>query len=187
VTEDVVLNIVRSLAAEYDCPNLCLAGGVALNCVANGKVEEQGGFENIWVQPASGDAGGALGAALITHHHHLGNDRHVKKGRLDAMAGSYLGPEFSQAEIESALDAAGARYNVVSDDELVDTCARAIAGDRVIGWMQGRMEFGPRALGGRSIIGSATSESAQKQINLNRYLPDRTVSDQDVSLNASFY
>ncbi len=166
VTEDIVLKIVRSLAEDYDCPNLCLAGGVALNCVANGKVERDGGFERLWIQPASGDAGGSLGAALVTHYHHLGKDRVPVRGQLDAMSGSYLGPEFSQRETETALTTAGARYTVVSEDEMIGICARAIADDKVVGWMQGRMEFGPRALGGRSILGNAGSTSAQKQINL---------------------
>ncbi len=166
VTEDIVLRIVGSLADEYDCENLCLAGGVALNCVANGKVEKEGRFKNLWVQPASGDAGGALGAALVTHHHHLGKERTVHNDKLDAMSGSYLGPEYSTEEIESELRAAGANYSVVSEEEMISTCAQAIADDKVVGWMQGRMEFGPRALGGRSILGNATSISAQKQINL---------------------
>ena len=166
VTEDIVLKIVRSLAAEYACRNLCLAGGVALNCVANGKIESQGGFENVWIQPASGDAGGSLGAAFTAYYHHLGNDRHVTRGKLDAMSGSYLGPEFSQEEVEKSLTDVGGKYQVVSDEELIETCGRAIADDKVLGWMQGRMEFGPRALGARSIIGNAASQSAQKQINL---------------------
>ncbi|MEZ5550290.1 MAG: carbamoyltransferase [Pseudomonadales bacterium] len=166
VTEDVVLKIVNALAREYDCPNLCLAGGVALNCVANGKVEAAGGFRNLWVQPASGDAGGSLGAALTTYYHHLGKPRTVDHKALDAMSGSYLGPEYSQSEIEQALTGAGAKFSVLPEAEMIATCAAAIAEDKVIGWMQGRMEFGPRALGGRSIIGSAVSASAQKQINL---------------------
>jgi carbamoyltransferase len=166
VTEDIVLRIVKSLAEEYRCKNLCLAGGVALNCVANGKVEKDGGFEHIWVQPASGDAGGALGAALTVYHLHLGNDRHIDNTRLDSMSGSYLGPSFSQSEVQRRLDAVGARYRIVSNEELVDLCAKAISEDKVVGWMQGRMEFGPRALGARSILGNAASSTAQKQINL---------------------
>lgn len=166
VTENVVLRIVRSLASEYDCPNLCLAGGVALNCVANGKVEKDGGFRNLWVQPASGDAGGSLGAALTTHYLHLDNPRDPVSGTMDRMSGSYLGPEYPQDEVERQLTAAGARYQVLSEEEMIDACARAIADEKVVGWMQGRMEFGPRALGGRSILGNAASTSAQKQINL---------------------
>ena len=166
VTESIVLRIVRSLSREYDCPNLCLAGGVALNCVANGKIESDGGFESLWIQPASGDAGGSLGAALTTYHLHLGNSRTVDPSKMDAMSGSYLGPDFSQEEVEAELRAAGAKFDVVSEEEMIDICASAIAEDKVVGWMQGRMEFGPRALGGRSILGNATSTSAQKQINL---------------------
>jgi carbamoyltransferase len=166
VTEDTVLKMVRALAAEYNCANLCLAGGVALNCVANGKIEEEGGFDNLWVQPASGDAGGSLGAALTAYHHHLGNPRTIAGDQLDAMSGSYLGPEFTQAEVEESLTAAGAVYEVLAENALIDTCAKAVADDEVVGWMQGRMEFGPRALGARSIIGNAASRDAQKQINL---------------------
>jgi carbamoyltransferase len=166
VTEDIVLKIVRSLASEYDCPNLCLAGGVALNCVANGLVEQEGGFKNLWIQPASGDAGGSLGAALNAYHQYLGNPRKVPQTDLDGMSGGYLGPQFSQSETEQMLTDAGAVYSVVTDEELIDLCAESIAQDRVVGWMQGRMEFGPRALGGRSILGNAASDAAQKQINL---------------------
>jgi carbamoyltransferase len=166
VTEEIVLKIVRSLGSDYDCKNLCLAGGVALNCVANGKIEADGAFENIWVQPASGDAGGSLGAALTTYHHHLGQPRSVAADKLDAMAGSYLGPEFAEADIEKRLTEVGGKFSVMSEGEMVATCGEAIAEDKVVGWMQGRMEFGPRALGGRSIIGNAASARAQKQINL---------------------
>lgn len=166
VTEDVVAKIVSSLAEEFDCPNLCLAGGVALNCVSNGKLEGSGAFENIWVQPASGDAGGSLGAALAAYHIHLDQPRSVDRRKMDAMAGGYLGPEFSQHECEEALTGAGARFEVVSEDEMINLCAAAIVEDKVVGWMQGRMEFGPRALGGRSILGNAASKRAQKQINL---------------------
>lgn len=166
VTEDVVLKIVKALAKEYDCKNLCLAGGVALNCVANGKIKERDVFENVWIQPASGDAGGALGAALITYYLHLGNERTVPPSDQDAMRGSYLGPSYTQEEVQKQLDKLGAKYRVVSDEELVSLCSKAIANDKVVGWMQGRMEFGPRALGARSILGNAASSSAQKQINL---------------------
>ena len=166
VTEDVVLALCRSLRREYDIPNLCLAGGVALNCVANGKVQRDGCFENLWVQPASGDAGGALGAALYAQHALLEQPRRISTARCDAMQGSYLGPEFAQADIEADLARLGAVYTCVSDDALYEDCADALAQDAVIGWMQGRMEYGPRALGRRSIIGNATSANAQKQINL---------------------
>lgn len=165
VTEEVVLRLVNSLAEEYDCPNLCLAGGVALNCVANGRVQREGRFDNVWVQPASGDAGGSLGAALAAHHLHLGRPRRLS-GAQDEMLGSYLGPEYEQQDCEARLSALGARFEVLDDDAVVDQAARAIADDQVVGWMQGRMEFGPRALGNRSILGNAASTSAQKQINL---------------------
>ena len=165
VTEEVVLRLVDSLAEEYDCPNLCLAGGVALNCVANGRVQREGRFDNVWVQPASGDAGGSLGAALAAHHLHLGKPRRLS-GAQDEMLGSYLGPEYEQQDCEARLSALGARFEVLDDDAVVDQAARAIADDQVVGWMQGRMEFGPRALGNRSILGNAASTSAQKQINL---------------------
>tara|TARA_Y100001933_G_scaffold95017_2_gene95963 strand:+ start:179 stop:2014 length:1836 start_codon:yes stop_codon:yes gene_type:complete len=165
VTEEVVLRLVNSLAEEYDCPNLCLAGGVALNCVANGRVQREGRFDNVWVQPASGDAGGSLGAALAAHHLHLGKPRRLS-GAQDEMLGSYLGPEYEQQDCEARLSALGARFEVLDDDAVVDQAARAIADDQVVGWMQGRMEFGPRALGNRSILGNAASTSAQKQINL---------------------
>lgn len=166
VTEDIVLKIVQALAREYDCPNLCLAGGVALNCVANGKIERDGGFANLWVQPASGDAGGSLGAAFTTYYHHLGNSRMVNREKMDQMSGGYLGPAYADDTVAADLQKLGARFQQVGDDELIDLCAQAIEQDKVVGWMQGRMEFGPRALGGRSIIGNAGSESAQKQINL---------------------
>ncbi len=166
VTEEIVLKIVQSLAQEYDCPNICLAGGVALNCVANGRIEREGGFENLWVQPASGDAGGSLGAAFTTYHLHLDQPRLCSNEKMDQMAGSYLGPEFSDEEASLALDTVGARYERVDPDEMLSICAQAVAEDKVVGWMQGRMEFGPRALGGRSIVGNASSTSAQKQINL---------------------
>jgi len=166
VTEEIVCSIVRSLAAEYNCKNLCLAGGVALNCVANGRLETEGAFENIWIQPASGDAGGSVGAALITYHHHLGRPRCLAKGKLDGMAGGYLGPEYEQPDIERRLADIGGNFSVLSEEQMIAACADAVAQDKVVGWMQGRMEFGPRALGARSIIGNASSEKAQKQINL---------------------
>lgn len=166
VTEDVVKKMVRNLSKEYDCPNLCLAGGVALNCVANGKVETEGAFKALWVQPASGDAGGSLGAAMAAYHHHLGQPRKVDPKAMDGMSGSYLGPEFSQEACEARLAEVGAVFDVVDQNTLVARCADAIAQNKVVGWMQGRMEFGPRALGGRSILGNAASETAQKQINL---------------------
>ena len=164
VTEEVVLNMTRSLAREYGTPNLCLAGGVALNCVANGKILRDGHFSHIWVQPAAGDAGGALGAALAAWHRELGQPRTVDRG--DSMKGAYLGPEFSQQEIELQLTECGAVFETVPDDELIDRAAQAIASGQAVGWFQGRMEFGPRALGCRSILGDARSSSMQKTLNL---------------------
>lgn len=163
VTEEVVLRLTRSLAAEYGIPNLCLAGGVALNCVANGKVLRDGEFENVWIQPAAGDAGGAPGAALAAWHMELDQPRKVSG---DAMAGSYLGPEFSQAEIERRLTALGANLEVLDGPTMIEATAQALADGAAVGWFQGRMEFGPRALGGRSILGDPRSETMQKALNL---------------------
>lgn len=163
VTEEVVLRLTRSLAAEYGIPNLCLAGGVALNCVANGKVLRDGEFENVWIQPAAGDAGGAPGAALAAWHMELDQPRKVTG---DAMAGSYLGPEFSQAEIERQLTALGANLEVLDGPTMIEATAQALADGAAVGWFQGRMEFGPRALGGRSILGDPRSETMQKALNL---------------------
>jgi carbamoyltransferase len=165
VLEEVVLRMARSLAAETGLENLCLAGGVALNCVANGKILRDGAFKNIWIQPAAGDAGGALGAALAAHYIQNGQPRQVS-GAGDAMRGSYLGPEFSQAEIEQALRSVGADFEVLSDQELLRASAGALAEGKALGWFQGRMEFGPRALGGRSILGDARSPSMQSVLNL---------------------
>ncbi len=165
VTEEVMLRLTRALAAESDSGNLCLAGGVALNCVANGKVLRDGAFKNIWVQPAAGDAGGALGAALTAYHGFQNQPRHLN-GSIDAMAGSYLGPTYSQEDIERRLLAEGAKFNVVSESDLIDQVAGALANDHAIGWFQGRMEFGPRALGGRSILGDPRTPSMQKTLNL---------------------
>ncbi|MEX2450140.1 MAG: carbamoyltransferase [Rhodospirillales bacterium] len=163
--ETVVLKLTQSLARETGSKNLCLAGGVALNCVANGKVLRDGAFENVWVQPAAGDAGGALGAALCAYHLFQDQPRKLN-GSLDAMHGSYLGPEFGQAEIERRLTAAGARFTVIGDDDVIELAARALADEKAVGWFQGRMEFGPRALGGRSILGDPRSPSMQKTLNL---------------------
>ncbi len=165
VTEDVVLALTRSLAETYRIPNLCLAGGVALNCVANGKVLRDGRFERIWIQPAAGDAGGALGAALAAHHLHTGAPR-PSAGPADAMQGSYLGPAFGQADIERRLAAAGARFHVLDEPDLLHRCADLLASDQVLGWFQGRMEFGPRALGGRSILADPRSPRMQSTLNL---------------------
>ena len=166
VTEEAVLRLARSIAAETGQRNLCLAGGVALNCVANGKLLREGVFERIWIQPAAGDAGGALGAALAACHQFKNQPRLPLNGHIDQMAGSYLGPAFSPAETEADLQAAGARFTVVSDDEVITRTADALAAGRAVGWMQGRMEFGPRALGARSIIADARSPAMQKLLNL---------------------
>ena len=163
-TEQIVLRLTRSIREETGIRNLCLAGGVALNCVANGKVLRDGKFDNIWVQPAAGDAGGALGAALTVHHLHLDQPR-TADGH-DKMRGSYLGPQFEQAEVEARLTAAGAKFSVVSDTELFQAGATALADGKALGWFQGRMEFGPRALGGRSILGDARSPAMQSVLNL---------------------
>ncbi|MCB1549388.1 MAG: hypothetical protein KDJ41_16385, partial [Hyphomicrobiaceae bacterium] len=165
VTEEVMLRMTRELAETFRIPNLCLAGGVALNCVANGKVLRDGAFERIWVQPASGDAGGSLGAALAAYHLHLGQERQVSAA-MDGMQGAYLGPAFSQDEIESRLARSGARFSVHDDDTtLARTVDSLVAGDAV-GWFQGRMEFGPRALGARSILGDPRNPEMQRNLNL---------------------
>ena len=165
VTEEVMLRLTRTLAREHACANLCLAGGVALNCVANGKLLRAGLFKNIWVQPAAGDSGGALGAALAAWHLFLGNDRRAD-GVHDTMAGSYLGPAYGQAEIDRRLAAAGARFTVASDDAVIAQTADALGSGAAVGWMQGRMEYGPRALGARSILGDPRSPGMQKMLNL---------------------
>jgi carbamoyltransferase len=162
-TEEVVLRLTRSIRKETGIKNLCLAGGVALNCVANGKVLRDGQYERIYVQPAAGDAGGALGAALVGYHMQFGNQRRVNG---DAMHGSYLGPAFAQAEIERRLKNCGASFEVLDDATLLETCANELAAGKALGWFQGRMEFGPRALGNRSILGDARSPSMQKVLNL---------------------
>lgn len=163
VTEDIVLKLTRSLREETGIENLCLAGGVALNCVANGKVLRDARFKNVYVQPAAGDAGGALGAALVGYHMQLDQPRTVDG---DKMRGSYLGPQFEQADIEARLKAAGAKFETLSDEALLETSAADLADGKAMGWFQGRMEFGPRALGNRSIIGDPRSPSMQKTLNL---------------------
>jgi carbamoyltransferase len=165
VTEEVMLRMTRNVARSYGVKNLCLAGGVALNCVANGKVLRDGVFENIWVQPAAGDAGGSVGAALAAYHQHFKQPRRVN-GALDGMQGGYLGPEFPQAEIEQRLAAAGARFAVVSEPELLQRTCDALEAGHAVGWFQGRMEFGPRALGARSILGDPRNPEMQKNLNL---------------------
>jgi carbamoyltransferase len=163
VTDEVVLRLTRSLREETGIRNLCLAGGVALNCVANGKVLRDGRFDQIYIQPAAGDAGGALGAALVGYHMQLGQKRRVNG---DAMRGSYLGPAYNQAEIEARLKSCGARYEVLEDKTLIASCAGDLAQGKALGWFQGRMEFGPRALGNRSILGDPRSPTMQKTLNL---------------------
>lgn len=165
VTEDVVCRLARGIAKETGEKNLCLAGGVALNCVANGILLREKIFDNIWIQPAAGDAGGALGAALANWYRHHATDRHRPKGR-DAMRGSYLGPCFSDSEIRAELTKMGAVFHQKDKETLTDVVASALAEGKAIGWMQGRMEFGPRALGGRSILADPRSGMMQKQLNL---------------------
>lgn len=166
VLEEVVLKLTRSLRREHGVENLCLAGGVALNCVANGKILRDGNWKNIWIQPAAGDAGGALGAALAGYHLFKGGARGALTKSGDRMAGSYLGPEFKQADIEKRLTEAGAKFETLSDDQLIARASEDLASGLALGWFQGRMEFGPRALGGRSILGDARSPAMQKQLNL---------------------
>jgi carbamoyltransferase len=165
VTEEVVLRLTRGLAAETKMKNLCLAGGVALNCVANGIVLRDGRFDNIWIQPAAGDAGGALGAALATCHHQKGMPRTLSNDR-DGMRGAYLGPSFLQPDIEQRLKAAGAHFSVLDETTMLDAASTALAEEKAVGWFQGRMEFGPRALGARSILGDPRSPRMQKMLNL---------------------
>lgn len=165
VTEEIVLKICTDIARETGQKNLCLAGGVALNCVANGKLREAGLFENIWVQPAAGDAGGALGAALVCHHMHLTNPRIVAPGQ-DNMSGAYLGPAFQDQDVAARLKAIGAKFEIVSPEERNARTALALSEGQCIGWMNGRMEFGPRALGARSILADPRSPDMQKQLNL---------------------
>jgi carbamoyltransferase len=164
VTEEIVLKITSSLAKEYDIQNLCLAGGVALNCVANGKIIKNNDFKNVWIQPAAGDAGGSLGAALAVWHKELDKPRIVNP--KDSMKGSYLGPSYEQKAIEEELIELGAKLETVSDTELIDQTVQALAEGKAVGWFQGRMEFGPRALGARSILGDPRSETMQKTLNL---------------------
>ncbi|MBF0382020.1 MAG: carbamoyltransferase [Magnetococcales bacterium] len=170
VIEEAVLRLSRSLMAENGTKNLCLAGGVALNCVANGKILRDGHVKNLWIQPAAGDAGGALGAALAVYYWHCQKPRPVKEGEVkttsDHMRGAYLGPEFSQDDIEARLTECGAKFSVLSEDELINQCSKDLVAGRALGWFQGRMEFGPRALGGRSILGDPRSADMQSVLNL---------------------
>ncbi len=169
VTELAMLKMARHVHKETGEKNLCLAGGVALNCVANGRVLREGPFEQIWIQPAAGDAGGALGAALSVWYQHLGNSRsmvQVCRGGIDGMKGSYLGPSYSHGDIEAFLEGSGAPYRRLPQREVIEKAARALANEKVVGWFQGRMEFGPRALGARSILGDPQSSKMQSLMNL---------------------
>ena len=164
VTEDVVVRIAKNIAQETNKKNLCLAGGVALNCVANGRLVRENIFDNIWIQPAAGDAGGALGAAMCAWHIHFGMERTASP--KDTMLGGYLGPSFDDEEILEQLESSGLTYHKLDDELLIDTVAQALANDQAVGWMQGRMEFGPRALGARSILANPQSPDMQTKLNL---------------------
>ncbi len=165
VLEEVILRITRSLAAETGAQNLCLAGGVALNCVSNGRILRDGKFKNIWIQPAAGDAGGAIGAALAAYHIELGQPR-ASRTSADGMSGAFLGPAFDDADAAQRLDAAGARYEKLTDAQTIERTAQALADGQAVGWFSGRMEFGPRALGGRSILADPRSPIMQRTLNL---------------------
>ena len=164
VTEDIMFKLSKSVQKEYGLKNLCLAGGVALNCVANGKILKEKIFENIWVQPAAGDAGGALGAALALWHIDQNNPRVINEN--DDMSGSYLGPEYSEDEIKKHLQRMGAEFETLNEEEIINRTSKDLSEGNAVGWFQGRMEFGPRALGGRSILGDPRSPSMQKNLNL---------------------
>jgi carbamoyltransferase len=164
VTEEIMIKLAKGIRNEYGITNLCLAGGVALNCVANGKILKEKIFDNIWIQPAAGDAGGSLGAALALWYIEQGNSRFVSKN--DSMKGSYLGCEFNQQQIEKELNSLGANFQTFEYESLIDKTAEFLANEKAIGWFQGRMEFGPRALGGRSILGDPRSDKMQKNLNL---------------------
>tara|TARA_Y100000816_G_C26048910_1_gene549811 strand:- start:129 stop:1343 length:1215 start_codon:yes stop_codon:yes gene_type:complete len=164
VTEEIMIKLARSIRKEYNINNLCLAGGVALNCVANGKILEEKIFDNIWIQPAAGDAGGSLGAALALWHIENGNERIANSN--DDMKGSYLGTEFNQEQIEKELISIGAKFETFEYEDLIDNTSEYLSKEKAIGWFQGRMEFGPRALGGRSILGDPRSDKMQKNLNL---------------------
>ena len=164
VTEEIILRLAKSIAKESDSKNLCMAGGVSLNCVANGKILKEKVFENIWIQPAAGDAGGALGAALAVWHKELKNERFLPI--KDGMQGSFLGPNFNDDEVEKTLSSLGAKYKKFPEDELLEITAKELSQNKTIGWFQGRMEFGPRALGARSIIADPRSDKMQKNLNL---------------------
>jgi carbamoyltransferase len=165
VCEEIVMRLVRTVHARTGMKNLCLAGGVALNCVANGRLLREGPFERLWIQPASGDAGGAVGIALLSHHRYFGQPRPTPEG-ADSMKGALLGPEFSEREIAAFLDERQADHERLEPEALLETVAEALASEKIVGWFQGRMEFGPRALGNRSILGDPRSPKMQAQMNL---------------------
>tara|TARA_B100000575_G_C23028414_1_gene592176 strand:- start:110 stop:1117 length:1008 start_codon:yes stop_codon:yes gene_type:complete len=163
VTEEIILKLTKSIKKEYNISNLCLAGGVALNCVANGKILETKMFDKIWVQPAAGDAGGSLGAALGYWYRELSNNRNNFK---DEMSGSFLGPKYDNFFIEKSLNKLNANFQKMDDNDLMKTVAKELSQNKIVGWFQGKMEFGPRALGSRSILANPTSEKMQKELNL---------------------
>ncbi|MFT6905936.1 MAG: carbamoyltransferase [Oleiphilaceae bacterium] len=165
VVEEVVLKLARSIAIETGQRNLCLAGGVALNCVANGALLRENLFDEVWIQPASGDCGGAIGAGLVVHHMMLEQPR-IDRGHCDSMKGTYLGPKYDELEIKKQLTQCGAKFHEMTDAELIDRTAGALASEKAVGWMSGRMEFGPRSLGARSILADPRSPSMQKNLNL---------------------
>ncbi len=164
VTEEIMIKLAKGIRNEYGIKNLCLAGGVALNCVANGKILKEKIFDNVWIQPAAGDAGGSLGAALALWYIEQGNTRVISVN--DSMKGSYLGCEFDQKQIERELNSLGANFQTFEYGSLIDKTAEFLVNEKAIGWFQGRMEFGPRALGGRSILGDPRSDKMQKNLNL---------------------
>jgi carbamoyltransferase len=166
LTEEIILNLAKNIMLETKCENLCLAGGVALNCVANGKLAKKGIYKNLWIQPAAGDAGGSIGAALAFYYLGLKNKRSISHTQNDLMKGGFLGPDYSQDEIEKRLKVIGANYRTLSRSEMITYTAEALAGGKAIGWHQGRMEFGPRSLGSRSILADPRSAIMQKQLNL---------------------
>jgi len=164
VTNEIVLRLVKSIAKEYSNENLCMAGGVALNCVTNGKIIKEKIFKNLWIQPAASDAGGALGAALALWYKELNNKR--ISNNKDEMQGSYLGPSYNDDQIENDLKNLGANYEKLSEEKLLETISNELSKEKTVGWFQGRMEFGPRALGSRSIIADPRSGNMQKTLNL---------------------
>jgi carbamoyltransferase len=167
VLEEIILKICKNIKAKYKISNLCLAGGVALNCVINGKIEKEKIFENIWIQPAAGDAGGALGSALYLWNNLESNeDNKINKPNIDTMKGSYLGPSYNNDEVKAVLDQINAKYEYMEEENLIDFVAKQISEEKIFGWFQGKMEFGPRALGNRSIIADPTSSLMQKNLNL---------------------